>query len=164
MTTLRDSILQGASEVQGSLEGVLEGMDYCLDWKPDDTEWSAREVLWHILEVPPGGIANAIHGVIQGTPSQVTIIGDETYLNPEREAMDLDAIRQELRSYFARLEEVLGGATDDQLAQLTAPCRLPQRNHQEDRTAQRLLEGLFLEHWREHIGQLSDLRSSLGLD
>ena len=163
MTTLRDSILQGASEVQESLEEALEGMDYCLDWKPDDTEWSAREVLWHILEVPPGGIANAIHSVIQGTSSQVTIIGDETNLNPERESMDLDAIRQELQSYFARLEEVLGGATDDQLAQLTATCWLPRRNHQEDRTVQRLLEGLFLEHWREHVGQLRDLKSSLGL-
>ncbi len=163
MTTQRDSILQGASEIQKDLETVLEGMDYCLDWKPDDSEWSAREVLWHIIEDPEGGIPKAVQGILQGTLPELTIIADETHLNPEREAMDLDAIRGELKSYFAKMNEVLTGATDSQISQLTTSCWFPLRDLREDRTAQNLLEGLFLSHWRDHLTHLRHLRSSLGL-
>jgi hypothetical protein len=163
MTTIGESIRQGAAQVQRELDEVLEGMDYCLDWRPDDKNWSAREVLWHILEDPEGGIPNAIHGIIQGTLPELTIIADETHLNPQREAMDLEAIRGELKRYFDRLEEVLKGATDGQISQLTTSCWFPLRNLREHRSAQNLLEGLFLRHWRDHLGQLRDLRKGLGL-
>ena len=52
MTTLKQSILDSAKELQQELDTLLEGMDYCLDWKQDDDEWSPRELLWHILEDP----------------------------------------------------------------------------------------------------------------
>ena len=54
MTTLKQSILDSAKELQQELDTLLEGMDYCLDWKQDDDEWSTRELLWHILEDPEG--------------------------------------------------------------------------------------------------------------
>ena len=163
MTTLKDSILQSAKEVQGDLDAVLEGMDYCLDWKSDDGEWSAREVLWHILEDPQGGLPKAVQGILKDSLPELTIIADETHLNPEREAMDLDAIRGELKNYFATLEEVLKDATDDQIQERRTSCWFPLRNHREDRTAQNLLEGLLLRHWRDHMGQLRDIREELGL-
>ena len=163
MKTLRDSILQAAAEIQKDLEIVLEGMDYCLDWKPNDNEWSTREVLWHILEDPEGGIPKTIEGIIQGTLPELTIIADETHLNPEREAMDLETINGEIRNYFTKLNEVLGGVTDSQISQLTTSCWFPLRNHREDRSAQNLLEGLLINHWRDHIPHLRHLRTGLGL-
>ena len=163
MTTLKESILQSAKEVQEELGTVLEGMDYCLDWKPNDDEWSAREVLWHILEDPEGGIPKAVQGIVQGSLPELTIIADETHLNAERQAMDLDQIRGALKEYFATLENVLGDATDAQLRDSTTSCWFPLRNHREDRSAQNLLEGLLLNHWRDHVGQLKDLRAELGM-
>ncbi len=163
MTTLKESILQSAKEVQEELGIVLEGMDYCLDWKPNDDEWSAREVLWHILEDPEGGIPKAVQGIVQGSLPELTIIADETHLNTERQAMDLDQIRGALKEYFATLENVLGDSTDAQLRDSTTSCWFPLRNHREDRSAQNLLEGLLLNHWRDHVGQLRDLRAELGM-
>ena len=164
MTTTRNSILEGAREIQRELDTLLEGMDYCLDWKPDPSEWSARELLWHVIEDPEGGIPEAVRGILKGSLAELTIIADETHLNPEREAMDLDAIRAELKRYFAEMEEVVGSATDGQLAELKTSCWFPLRNHREDRSAQNLLEGLFLRHWRDHLGHLGHLREGLGLN
>lgn len=163
MKTLRDSILQGAAEIQKDLEIVLGGMDYYLDWKPHDSEWSTREVLWHILEDPEGGIPKAIEGIIKGTLPELTIIADETHLDPEREAMDLETINGEIRNYFTKLNEVLEGVTDSQISQLTTSCWFPLRNHREDRSAQNLLEGLLINHWRDHLPHLRHLRASLEL-
>ena len=163
MTTARDSILEEAYAIHKSLEELLDGMDYCLDWKAEDTDWSAREVLFHILEVPEGGIGAAIGEVIDGELLQLTIIDGETNLTPEREALDLEAIIELIQAYFTRLEEVLANTTDQQLEQLTTQCYLPSLNRYEDRTPRKLLEELLVRHWTEHLGQLSDLRSNLGL-
>jgi len=163
MTTVKEAILQGAAEVQQDLNTVLEGMDYCLDWKSSDDDWSAREILWHVLEDPEGGIPNAVEGILNGSLAELEIIADETHLSPARQEIDLDAIRGELGRYFARLSEVVGGATDQQIQERKTPCWFPRREHREDRTAQNLLEGLFLRHWREHVGQLRDIREGLGL-
>lgn len=163
MTTARDSIIEEAYDIHRILKGLLEGMDYCLDWKAEDTEWSAREVIFHILEVPEGGIGDAIGAIINGGSPQLTIIDGETNMTPEREALDLEAITELIRTYFTRLEEVLADATDHQLDQLTTQCYFPRLNHHEDRTPKNLLEELLVRHWREHLGQLSDLRNALGL-
>ena len=164
MTTLKQSILDSAKELQQDLDTVLEGMDYCLDWKQDDDEWSAREVLWHVLEDPEGGIPNTVAGILDGSRTEVTIIADETHLNDERQAMDMDQIRAALSEYFDTLDSVLADATDEDISGKAASCWFPLRNHREDRTAQDLLEGLFLNHWRDHVGQLREIQEGLGLD
>ena len=164
MPTLKQSILDSAKELQQELDSVLEGMDYCLDWKQDDDEWSPREVLWHILEDPERGIPNTVGGILDGSLTEITIIADETHLNDERQAMDMDQIRASLTDYFTTLDSVLADASDEDIANKAASCWFPRRNHREDRTAQNLLEGLFLNHWRDHLGQLRHIREGLGLD
>ena len=41
-------------------------MDYCLDWKPDASAWCARQVVYHLLNTPPGGLASVVKGVLSG--------------------------------------------------------------------------------------------------
>jgi hypothetical protein len=164
MPSIKESILQGTNEVEKDIFQTLDGMDYCLDWKPDATEWSAREILWHILEDPEGGIPNNIDAMIKGSLPELTIIADETHINAQRQAMDLNEIKQELKKFFDRAREVVGAATDGQIREVSTSCWFPLRNHREDRTAQNLLEGLYLRHWRNHILQLKELRKSLGMD
>ena len=164
MTTLKQSILDSAKELQQELDSLLEGMDYCLDWKQDDDEWSPRELLWHILEDPEGGIPKTVQGILDGSLTEITIIADETHLNDERQDMDMDQIRSALSEYFQTLESVLADASDEDIAGKATSCWFPLRNHREDRTAQNLVEGLFLNHWRDHLGHLRHIREDLGLD
>lgn len=161
MSDLIESILKRATQLERDLEESLVGMDLYIDKKLDLTEWSVREVLWHILEDPEGGIPNAVESIIDGILPELTIVADETHLNWQRESMDLSQIRQEIHKYFRRLEEVLYKVTDGQIAQITTSCWFPLRNYREDRTSEALLEGLFLKHWADHIKQLRELQSAL---
>lgn len=164
MTTLKQSILDSAKVLQKDLDALLEGMDYCLDWKQNDDEWSAREILWHVLEDPEGGIPCTVERILDGSLTELTIIPDETHLNGERQDMDMGQIKAALSEYFQTLEEVLADATDEDISGKATSCWFPLRNHREDRTAQNLMEGLFLNHWRDHLGQLGQIRADLGLD
>ena len=70
MTTLRDGLLEDAHSIRAELDWLLAGMEYCLDWKPDQGAWSAREVVYHIVDTPEGGIHTSHihpHSVISGT-------------------------------------------------------------------------------------------------
>ena len=163
MTTLKTTILEAAAEIQQELDAVLEGMDYCLDWKPSEDQWCAREILWHIIEDPEGGIPNTIKSILDGSLQELEIIADETHLSAEREQMDLDAVRVALTDYFVQMNQVLSVSNDQQIQERKVSCWFPKRQHREDRSAQNLLEGLFISHWREHIMQIKELREDLGL-
>ncbi|MQF69147.1 DinB family protein [SAR202 cluster bacterium AD-804-J14_MRT_500m] len=164
MTALKKTILEGAAEIQQDLDTVLEGMDYCLDWKPSEDQWCAREILWHIIEDPEGGIPNTIKSILSGSLQELEIIADETHMSSDREQMDLDTIRKALNDYFAQMDHVLSESTDKQIQEQKVSCWFPKRQHREERSAQDLLEGLFLRHWREHIAQIKGLREDLGLN
>ena len=105
MTGLIESILNRATQLERDLEESLEGMDCYLDMKMNLKEWSVREVLWHILEDPEGGIPKAVESIVDGMLPELTIVADETHLTLQRQSMDLPEIRQEIHEYFRRLEE-----------------------------------------------------------
>ena len=163
MTSLTKSILRRANQLERDLEKSIEGMDYYIDNKLDIEEWSVREVLWHILEDPEGGMPKAVESIIDGTLSELTIVADETHLTLERQSMDLPAIRQEIGAYFRQLKEVLSVVSDGQISRITISCWFPLKNHREDRTSEALLEGLFLRHWSDHVKQLQALQLAFSL-
>ena len=164
MTTQRDSFLQALGEIRQSIGAVLEGMDYCLDWKPDEQEWSIREVLYHLLDPSQGRTPAALRGILQGTLPELTIIAGQSNLTPEKESADLDALRQEMEAWFNSLEEALASANDSLFSERRITVHLPDRSLTTELTAQQMVGDHFLGHWREHIAQLKNLREQLGLD
>ena len=58
MTPMSDAITAHVANLHAArtqLLELLDGMDYCLDWKLEPSDWSARQVVYHLLESPPGG-------------------------------------------------------------------------------------------------------------
>ena len=74
----KDELRQRVQAMRENLSQTMDGMDYCLDWKPTDGEWSAREVLYHLVDTPPGGIHAAARAVLQGDISELTLPPDVT--------------------------------------------------------------------------------------
>ena len=62
MTIQRDVYQQALRGIQSELLQVLDGMDYCLDWKPAPQDWSAREIIYHLLDTPPCGLPECCLG------------------------------------------------------------------------------------------------------
>ena len=158
----KDSLAQSIHTVRSEMARLLEGMDYCLDWKADEGEWSARQLLYHLIDTPPGGIHAAARGVLHGEVKALTITAGLTNLTPERQNTDLGQVQEEIEAILVGLEEVLASATEADLDAKSVSVHFPSRDATEGRSLRVLIERQMDHHWREHMGQLEALRESLG--
>ena len=157
----REDNLATVRRIRDELTGLLEGMDYCLDWK-DGGNWCAREVLYHLVDTPEGGIGGVIAGVLDGTRDEVTILPDANNMTPERMAADIDDARAGPLAILQTAEDAIDDASDADFVEKTAMAHLPHRDLHEVRTAQAFIDGLE-RHWGEHLNQLRTIREALGM-
>ena len=163
MINRKDGHLENVHGVQGELLGLLDGMDYCLDWKPDPAAWSARQVVYHILDSPPGGIHQVLWGTLSGDLDEFDLWADRDNMTPDRSAHDLDQIREDISEFFQGMEEALEAADEEDFEGKSILAHLKSRGIDEQRTLQMLLERTFDGHWREHLSQIRELRDGLGM-
>ena len=107
----RDENLATVRRIRDELTGLLAGMDYCLDWKDGDN-WCAREVLYHLVDTPEGGIGGVIAGVLNGTRDEVTILPDANNMTDERMATDIDEAMGGPLSILQTAEDAIAAASD----------------------------------------------------
>ena len=157
----RDQNLATVRRIRDELTALLEGMDYCLDWK-DGNNWCAREVLYHLVDTPEGGIGGVIAGVLDGTRDEVLILPDANNMTPERMAADIDDAMDGPLSILQTAEDAIATASDADFTEKTAMAHLPHRDIHEIRTAQAFIDGLE-RHWGEHLNQLRTIRETLGV-
>ena len=157
----RATNLATVRRVREELTTLLDGMDYCLDWKDGDN-WCAREVLYHLVDTPEGGIGSVISGLLDGSRAEVTILPDISNMTPERMATDIsDALAGPL-SILQTAEDAIASATNGDFEARTAMTHLPHRDIHEIRPAQSFIDGLE-RHWGEHLNQLRAIREALGM-
>lgn len=157
----RATNLATVHRIREELTGLLDGMDYCLDWKDSDN-WCAREVLYHLVDTPEGGIGSVIAGVLSSSLEEVTILPDISNMTPERMAADIgDALAGPL-AILQTAEDAIANADDGDFEGRTALAHLPHREIHEQRTAQSFIDGLE-RHWGEHLNQLREIRETLGM-
>ena len=138
-------------------------MDYCLDWKQEPEEWSARELVYHVLDTPPGGAHRLVKGIISGETSEYELWSDLTNMTSERAAYDLDQVNADIETFFQSLENSLSGISDADLK--TKKVLMHQRTSKvdEERTIDAILERTLNVHIKEHLAQLQELRDALAI-
>ena len=164
MTSEKAAYLEALDSYEKELERLLEGIDYCFDWRPEEGEWSAREVIYHMLHSPVGGVHKAVQGMLSGQPETVNLVADETHLTPERQERDLDGVRQDIAELLSGLREAVASASEEDLDNAQADVYLSRTGATEPRTARNMVERIFVGHWKTHLEQIAALRESLGLD
>ena len=163
MTTGKQAHLENARTIHAELLRLIEGMGYCLDWKPDPGQWSARQVIYHLLETPPGGLAPLLRGIFSGSLREFDLWSEQDNVTQERLALDLEQVERDIGRYFQDLEQTIQAADEEDFTGKAVLAHRKSRDSDEERTAQDLLEGLLARHWREHLVQLGELRESLGI-
>ena len=164
MTTQRDFLLQEIKGIRSELERLLDGIDYCFDWKPDSGEWSARELVYHLVDTPSGGIHNIVKGVLEERLQEFSIEASLTNLTEERSHQDLNQAKTDVEDLLTSLEKTLSLASDGDLTERKATVHSITRSTTDERTAGTVIGGIFVRHWREHLEQLAALRDALGLE
>ena len=160
MATIREQ-RENVDSLQAVLLEQLDGMDYCLDWKPNDSDWSAREIVYHLLDTPPGGTPSVVRGIVAGEITEYEIWSDRTNVDEARLVREIDGIHEDIASYFAAFADALSGAADADLQGRVVLMHQRTRNEELERTLEGVLAG-FDRHWRAHLEQLGELRAALG--
>ena len=163
MPSRKDANLENVLGVRSELLALLDGMDYCLDWKVDQSEWSARQVVYHILDTPTGGIPKLLAGMLSGELEEFEIVADLDNMTPARQSKDLEDVRQDISDYFQAMQEALESATETGFDEKSALVHLRSRGAHEQRTAQGFLDRAFNGHWSGHLSQIRELRDALGM-
>ncbi len=161
MSTIRDQC-ENVETLRTGLVELLEGMDYCLDWKPDDSQWSAREVVYHLLDTPPGGTPSVVRGIFSGDVSEYEIWSDRTNMTEVRSTQDMEGVQEDIGAFFAAFGDALAAAGDADLQDRAVVVHQRTRGEELERTLEGVLAG-FDRHWRGHLEQLGELRAALGL-
>lgn len=163
MTSQKEINQSMVTGIRSELLGLVEGLDYCLDWKPDPSDWSVRQVVYHILDTPAGGIHEVVWGILSGELTEFEIWADLDNITAERMAYDLDQIREDIDEFFHELDQAIESATEEDFDEKAALAHLRSRGLDEDRTVQELLDRAFEGHWRGHLTQISELKDALGM-
>ena len=121
MTQPKAQLLAQIPEIRAELMAVLEGMDYCLDWRPDPEIWSVREVISHLLNTPPGGVPSVFRGVMDGSLTEFDLWADQPYLTPQMQEWDIAELRAALETCFAELTAAQGIPQFPELGQVFLP-------------------------------------------
>ena len=163
MTSRKDENQGKVSGIRSELLDLLNGMDYCLDWKPDPSAWSVRQVVYHILDTPAGGVHKVVWGMLSGELAEFDIRADLDNMTVDRMGYDLEQLREDIDEFFHELSEAIESATEEDFDEKSALAHLKSRGVDEDRTVQELLDRAFEVHWGGHLTQINDLRDSLGM-
>lgn len=161
MSTIHDQ-RENLGALSTGLVELLNGMDYCLDWKPDDSQWSAREIVYHLLDTPPGGTPAVVRGIVSCEISEYEIWSDRTNVTEDRATREMDGVQDDIAGFFTAFGNALDLAEDSDLHGRSVIMHQRTRGEDLERTLEELLAG-FDRHWRAHLEQLSELRAALGL-
>ncbi len=160
MSTIQ-SQRENVDSLRAALLEMLDGMNYCLDWKPEESDWSPREIVYHLLDTPSGGTASLVQSIVSGEITEYEIWSDRTNINEARATLDLGEVEADISAFFTKFDNALQTAADADLPGRRVLMRQRTRGQDEERTLEALLAG-WARHWRAHLEQLAELRAALG--
>ena len=145
------------------LTDVLDGMDNCLDWKNDPTSWSAREVIYHLIDTPAEGMDLLVRRILKTEGEAFELVPDISNMSEVRLLNDKEQVKADIFNILDNLELIIADVSWEELSEKTILVHLVSQGTNEERTALSVLRGLFIRHWSQHVVQLKNIRSSLGL-
>jgi len=161
--TSNEARLDNLKAAQGQLLELLSGMDYCLDWKPEPPDWSTRQVVYHLLESPPGGLQRVLWAAVSGESEPIEVWAGDDNITPERAGYDLDQVLDDVARFFTATQEALEAAGKQEIAGESVLDRYQTSGGGQTYTVGELLDSMFGAHWSEHLGQIRALRDALGM-
>lgn len=146
-----------------NLSAQTKGLEPYLERSDEPGEWTAREVLSHLLFAPGWDAVTLLKSFAERDLPVVEVEPGDAYLTPERRTMTLaqfiaalDAQRSDVLAYLDTLTE----------SDLVRKARIPlfKTFMGTDEIPLPVFVGAMFEyHWNDHAGQLAKIRQAIGL-
>ena len=146
-----------------NLHRQLEGMEPYLERSDAPGEWTAREVLCHLLFEPGRQPAALLKTFADRDLPVIEISPGDTNVTPERQKMTLAELADALESQRRALFGYLDGLSE---ADLQRKARIPffkQFMGTDEIPIPMFVGAMFDFHWNDHAGQLGRIRQAVGL-
>ena len=163
MVLRNTDLLVAIRTLKQDLTDVLDGMDNCLDWKNDPNSWSAREVIYHLIDTPAEGMDFLLRRALKTEGEAFELVPDINNMFEVRLLNDIEQVKADILNILDNLELIITDASWEELTEKTIVVDLVAQGTNEERTVLNLLQGLFIKHWSQHVIQLKNTRASLGL-
>ena len=163
MVLRNTDLLVAIRTLKQDLTDVLDGMDNCLDWKNDPNSWSAREVIYHLIDTPAEGMDFLLRRALKTEGEAFELVPDINNMSEVRLLNDIEQVKADIFNILDNLELIITDASWEELTEKTIVVDLVAQGTNEERTVLNLLQGLFIRHWSQHVIQLKNTRSHLGL-
>jgi hypothetical protein len=147
----------------GNLSGQLRGLEPHLERSDAPGEWTAREVLSHLLFEPGFSPVALLKTFADRDLPLIEVTPGATHLDDRRRRMTLKEFADALDTQRRTVLDYLGGLTE---TQLTRKARIPlfkQFMGTDEITIPMFVGAIFGYHWNDHAGQLAKIRKAVGL-
>jgi hypothetical protein len=141
----------------------LEGMEPYLERSDAPGEWTAREVLCHLLFEPGWKPGAVLETFAERDLPVIEISPGSTNVTPERQKMTLKELADALETQRRELFGYLDGLSE---ADLQRKARIPlfkQFMGTDEIPIPVFIGAMFDFHWNDHAGQLGKIRQAVGL-
>ena len=146
-----------------NLTAQLAGMEPYLERADAPGEWTAREVLSHLLEGDDWKPAKVLAGFAERDLPTIEIAPGETYVTPARRKMTLkqfvDALDAQRREVFA----YLNGLTEKDLGRKARIPLFKSFMGTDEIPLPMFVGAMFDYHMNDHAGQIAKIRKAVGL-
>jgi DinB family protein len=146
-----------------NLMAQLAGMAPYLERSDEPGEWTAREVLTHLLFPPGSDMVAVLKSFADRELPLLELEAGDPFLSPERRAMTLeqlvDALEAQRRAVFGYLRSLSD-------ADLVRKARIPLFKTfmgTDEITLPVFAGAMFVFHWNDHAAQLAKIRDAVGL-
>ena len=146
-----------------NLSRQLHGLDAHLDRSDAPGEWSAREILSHLLFEPGfdplktlGRFAERDYPLVELTPG-------DTYLDDQRRRMTLAQLQEALDTQRRRVRAFVDGLEERDFDRKARIPLFKQFMGTDEITISMYVGALFDYHWNDHASHLARIRQAVGL-
>ena len=158
-----DDLRTRSDKAWAQLKAQLHGMESHLDKSDAPGQWTAREVLCHMLFEPGWKPVPLLKTFADTNLPVITINPGDTDVSGERKAMTLKQFADALDTQRREVMAYLDGLSE---ADLKRKSRIPifkEIMGTEEVDIPTFVGALFEYHWNDHSGQLAKIRKAVGL-
>jgi len=161
---------KSAQELRGRIDAAwrnlsrqLDGMDAHLERADAPGEWTAREVLSHLLFEPGFDPAATLGTFAERDYPLVDITPGDTFLDETRRRMTLTEFKAALDTQRRHVVSYVDGLAEPEWQRKARIPLFKQFMGTDEITIPMYVGALFDYHWNDHAGQLAKIRKAVGL-
>ena len=102
MVLRNTDLLVAIRTLKQDLTDVLDGMDNCLDWKKDPDSWSAREVIYHLIDTPAEGMDLLVHRILKTEGEVFELVPDISNMSEVRLLNNIEQVKADIFNILER--------------------------------------------------------------